>query len=269
MIDSFFEYDGINFHYQDDDNGEEPFIFLHGLGGSVEQTMSVVQEDPKIRRISFDFRGHGKTVEFGSKDKISFKQWKEDTLALMNHLNLEKANIGGISTGAGVALNLVLSHPDKVKKLVLSRPAWEDEKQEEDIRRSFSEISRILNDESIEDKKEAYQSTAIYKKMDSISKYASNTLLGQFDYPFAAYTSDKLIRIPQDAPSVDRNKWKDISKETLIVVSKFDPIHPYDYGKTYKSHIKNSKLVEIISKEISSPQHNEESHKVITDFLNQ
>ncbi|HBS47217.1 MAG TPA: hypothetical protein DEA91_27095 [Paenibacillus sp.] len=57
----YFTYDHIRFHYEDDG---EPFIFLHGLGGDVNQTFGLMKQTDHVRRISLDFRGHRKTVAF-------------------------------------------------------------------------------------------------------------------------------------------------------------------------------------------------------------
>ncbi|KTD86840.1 alpha/beta fold hydrolase [Paenibacillus etheri] len=73
----YFTYDHIRFYYEDDGGDGEPFIFLYGLGGDVNQTFGLMKESNHIRRISLDFRGHGKTVAFGHADDFSFKQFAE------------------------------------------------------------------------------------------------------------------------------------------------------------------------------------------------
>ncbi|QIK58146.1 hypothetical protein G7059_09975 [Erysipelothrix sp. HDW6A] len=154
-----------------------------------------------------------------------------------------------------------------MNKLVLSRPAWNDGPQELNIQEAFESIYKILIDEQITDKKDAYKKTNIYIMMNEISKYASSTLLGQFDYINASETAEKLNYIPKDAPNHDRNEWKTIECETLILVSKNDPIHPYKYGYLLNEYIPNSKLVEITSKDVSSVQHNIDSNITIKEFL--
>lgn len=264
---SVFHFDGIDFYFEDDDNGGVPFIFLHGLGGDTTQTMGVMKERLGIRRIALDFRGHGQTICTGGIHKISFNQFAEDVLALANHLGLDTFMLGGISTGAGVALNLVLHHPSRVTKLVLSRPAWKDGPQEPDIVEAFQKIYDILADDSIEDKKEAYRQTEMYQKMNQLAHYAGETLLGQFDYPYAKETADKLRLIPRDCPNKNREEWHTIEVPVLILASKQDPIHPFEYGVLLSQTIQKAVFKELTPKEVSGVRHNQDSYKCISEFL--
>lgn len=262
-----FSFEDIDFYYEDDDNNGEPFVFLHGLGGDTSQTMGIMKQTEGIRRISMDFRGHGKTIDIGRRDKLSFEQFTRDILALVNHLNLGRVIIGGVSTGAGVALRFSLTNPQLVSKLVLSRPAWKDEPQSREIIEAYQQIYDILVDNSVKDKKTAYKATKIYKHMKSVSKYAGETLLGQFEYPYAKDTASKLIKIPRDCPNSNRDDWKNIIVPTLILVSEQDPIHPYEYGVLLNNFIPNSSLKRITPKEVSGQQHNIDSYNFICDFV--
>lgn len=262
-----FNFDGIEFNYEDDNNGGTPFIFLHGLGGDTGQTMGVMKKTNGIRRIAIDFRGHGRTISFGSPAKFSFDQFAKDVLALADYLELGTFMIGGISTGAGVALKLILDYPDRVTKLVLSRPAWEDKPQIEEIQEAFRTIYEILVDDSIVDKKAAFRKTKIYQKMDKLAHYAGETLSGQFDYEHAKETAEKLLRIPRDCPNKNRNEWRNIRVPTLILASKQDPLHPFEYGGLLNQYIENSEFKELTPKEVSGIKHNEESYKYISGFL--
>lgn len=255
------------FYHEDDENDGYPFIFLHGLGGDVRQTMGLMQPTEGIRRISMDFRGHGKTIDFGKPENFSFDRFSKDVLSLADHFGLEQFYLGGISTGAGTALRFALDYPERVSKLVLSRPAWEDKPQTDDIQEAFRAVHNILHDESIKDKKKAYKATPIYQKMNGLANYAGTTLLSQFDYPFAKETSEKLVRIPADCPNNDRNEWETIEIPTLVLASKQDPIHPFDYGVLLNKYIPNSKFVEITPKEVSGEKHNDDSYKAISEFL--
>src|SRR3954452_14273003 len=96
----YFEHSGLSFYYTEIGKGT-PFIFQHGLGGSSDQILKIYSPLSGIRLITFDFRGHGKTSMSGIKE-LNFKTFADDVLALMDHLHLSKAIIGGISMGAGV-----------------------------------------------------------------------------------------------------------------------------------------------------------------------
>lgn len=97
----FFEHDGLQFHYLDSGAGY-PFIFQHGLGGDVNQTAEVYDlptAPAGIRFIVMDCRAHGKTRPIGDAEKINFSAFADDLIALMDHLGLQSAILGGISMG--------------------------------------------------------------------------------------------------------------------------------------------------------------------------
>ncbi|WP_077602155.1 alpha/beta fold hydrolase [Oceanobacillus sojae] len=262
-----FNFDEIHFYYQDDCNEGVPFIFLHGLGGDVNQTQDILNEIPHIRRITIDFRGHGKTIHFGETSKLSFHQFADDVKALIDFLEIDRFIIGGISTGAGVALNFALRYPKGIQKLVFSRPAWEDQPQPEIIKEAFRTIYQILNDDAVSDNKGTFKQTVIYQKMNGISSYAGKTLLGQFDYPFAKETSPKLICIPSDCPNSSKNVWKSISVPTLILASEKDPLHPLEFAETLHAGIPDSIFKEITSKTISGSRHKTDTVTEIRKFI--
>src|SRR5208282_2857386 len=120
----FFEANGITFHFADDNNDRTPFVFQHGLGADLSQPMAFFGKDRPFRLISLDCRGHGKTVPLGDRQYLRFNSLTDDITNLLDYLNVSKVMIGGISMGAGVALNFAVRHPERTRALILSRVAW-------------------------------------------------------------------------------------------------------------------------------------------------
>ena len=114
-----------SFHYRDTGQGV-PFVFQHGLGGDAAQTFGLFAPPPGYRLITLECRGHGDTRPLGDPDKLSLGVFVDDLCALLEHLALPQVVVGGISMGAAVALMLTLRRPERVRGLVLSRPAWLD-----------------------------------------------------------------------------------------------------------------------------------------------
>ena len=67
--------------------------------------------------IAFDNRGVGNTTT-GNRP-FSIQQFAGDTAALLDALKVQKADVLGFSMGSFIAQELALSHPEKVKKLIL------------------------------------------------------------------------------------------------------------------------------------------------------
>ena len=102
-----------------------PFIFQHGMGGDANQPLGYIGDAPPTPVISLNARGHSPSTDINAA-AASFEVFADDVIALADHLGLVRFIIGGISLGAGTALNLAVRYPHRVTALVLCRPAWLD-----------------------------------------------------------------------------------------------------------------------------------------------
>lgn len=111
------EINGLKMYYEIHGSGE-PLVLLHGSFGTVEGWATVLPTLAKTRKvIVVELQGHGHT---GDIDRpLSYGQVAEDTAALLQQLKIKRADIFGYSMGGGVALALVIKHPDLVGKLAI------------------------------------------------------------------------------------------------------------------------------------------------------
>ena len=89
-----------------------------GLGSQSNQwfkQVPVLSKEFKV--IIFDNRGVGKSER--PNQPYSMTDFVNDTIALLDFLKIDKANICGISMGGMIALQLALAHPERVKRLIL------------------------------------------------------------------------------------------------------------------------------------------------------
>jgi pimeloyl-ACP methyl ester carboxylesterase len=265
------EYDhgGIHFHYRDEGAGL-PFVFQHGLGGDVDQPLSFFESDlhdnPPFRMIALDCRAHGKTHPIGPEDSLSFSCFADDVVALMDFLHVTQAVVGGISMGAGIGLNLALRYPQRVRGLVLSRPAWLDRPSPENLS-ILSTIAALIREHGVDEGRERFLHSREYATMMDASPDVAGSLLGQFDHPRADETVAKLERIPQDAPCRDRNEWASIAVPVLILANRQDPVHPVEFGETLAAVIPGAELQIITPKSVSIENHYSDVRKTIRDFI--
>ncbi|MDP9132961.1 MAG: alpha/beta hydrolase [Nitrospirota bacterium] len=103
--------------YLDEGHGP-PLILIHGYGGSMWQWE--YQQHPlaaHFRVITPDLIGSGLSdkpdIDYRPEDLI------ESVRGLMDALNLSTATLVGNSMGGGVAIGMVLTHPQRVDRLVL------------------------------------------------------------------------------------------------------------------------------------------------------
>lgn len=264
-ISSEFFRDGVHFHYQDAGRGI-PFFYQHGLGGDVNQPFGLFQPPAGFRMISFDCRGHGQTRPLGPEEKISMATFSDDLLALMDHLRIERAVIGGISMGAAVALNFAVRHPERVRGLVLQRPAWLDQPRGGNVG-IYSEMARLIRQHGPVKGMELFKLAPSFQKAFKQSQPGAKSLLAHFLDPLAAERVALLERIPVDSPHADRARWRALAVPTLVLASRQDEVHPFDFGLVLAEEIPGAEFQELTPKAVSVEQHNADVQRFLESFL--
>lgn len=99
-------------------NPEKPLmLLLHGAGGQHLQWMGVARMLDEAAIIAPDLPGHGRSSGTGEE---TIGSYAAHILRLMDHLDIDRALIGGHSMGGAIALALALHHSDRVAGLVLA-----------------------------------------------------------------------------------------------------------------------------------------------------
>jgi 3-oxoadipate enol-lactonase len=115
-----------------------PLIFIHGFpfshrmwnfpGGQIEALSST------NRVVAYDIRGHGES-EVGT-GHYSIELFVDDLFSLMDHLQIPKAIICGLSMGGYIALRAIERNPERILGLVLCDTRSEADGNEAKIRRA-------------------------------------------------------------------------------------------------------------------------------------
>ena len=109
---------GQRIYYEDSGGDGPPVILAHGFLMDHEMFAPQVAElAPEFRVITWDERGFGLT-EFDGKP-FSYWDSASDCLALLEHLGIEEAVVGGMSQGGFLSMRAALTAPERVKALVL------------------------------------------------------------------------------------------------------------------------------------------------------
>jgi len=109
---------GVQLAYDDTQGNGPPVVLSHGF--LMDRTMFEPQVEalrPHFRVITWDSRGHGDTVDDGRP--FSYWDLASDCVALLDHLGVERAVVGGMSQGGFVALRVALTAPARVRGLIL------------------------------------------------------------------------------------------------------------------------------------------------------
>lgn len=123
-----FQYRGRRIGYQEHGSGPRTIILTHGL---LMDSRMYTKLAPTLaahghRVITADMLGHGTSAQPHAMTDYSMPQFGRDVIALLDHLELTQAVIGGTSLGANVALEVAVAAPARVRALVLEMPVLEN-----------------------------------------------------------------------------------------------------------------------------------------------
>jgi pimeloyl-ACP methyl ester carboxylesterase len=110
---------GIEIDYEDIGQGR-PVLLTHGhLSSRTAWNGQHRALGDRHRVISWDIRGHGQTESPDDPAQYSLDLTVADIRALLGHLGIARAVIGGLSLGGYVSLAFAIAHPDMVEALVI------------------------------------------------------------------------------------------------------------------------------------------------------
>ena len=112
---------GLQMYYETHGSGgDRPLVLLHGNLSTIGVDFGgIIPSLAKSRQvIAVEQQAHGHTADIDRPLRASL--WADDTVALLRHLGVERADLFGYSSGSAVAMQLALDHPEQVGKLVLA-----------------------------------------------------------------------------------------------------------------------------------------------------
>ncbi|MBJ7597580.1 MAG: hypothetical protein DLM67_19590 [Candidatus Nephthysia bennettiae] len=243
------------------------FIFQHGMGGDTSQPLGYLAGEAPTRVLAVDARGHGKSSDIQAGD-ARFDILTDDVIAVADSLRVERFVIGGISLGAGTAINVSVRYPERVSALVLCRPAWLDQPQDVWNREVYNTIADLLETcANAGSALEQFTSTAAYQQVLATSPDAAESLCHQITRPRAAANATVLRSFPADRPTSSAASWADVAVPTLVIGHHDDPFHPFAIAEAYARIIPAADLITVPSKDADSAQFFSQVRAAINDFL--
>lgn len=114
---------GLEMYYEIHGTGQ-PLVLLHGAFSAIGTSFgTLLPELAKTRQvIGFELQAHGHTADIDRP--LSSEAMAGDVAAAIKQLGLGPVDIFGYSMGAFVALNLIIRHPELVRKLVLASVSY-------------------------------------------------------------------------------------------------------------------------------------------------
>ncbi len=240
----------------------EPLVMVMGLSGTLDLWEPRVLEalSSAYEVIIFDYRGMGETST-GSKE-FSIEQFADDTVGLMDALDIDRAHLLGWSMGGDVVLQLAVAYPGKVDKVVVYAG-------------DCGGKERVITPEVLEEvKKLADPDTPPWEFFNIL--FPAKWMEENPDFI-------KTFPIPQEQSSYDNIKrqgdayldWegcfdglKDIARPTLVITGTEDISTPYENAPILANAIPGSWLVRFEGAGHGLMyQYPEEFSRIVIDFL--
>jgi pimeloyl-ACP methyl ester carboxylesterase len=123
-----FDYNGHRISYDDYGAGERPLILIHGLLMNRRMFGRLAPEmaSRDNRVITIDLLGHGRSDRPKDMSNYSMTFFARQVEALMDHLELDEAVVGGTSLGANATLELAYLSPKRVRGMMIEMPVLDN-----------------------------------------------------------------------------------------------------------------------------------------------
>jgi len=258
---------GFDMYYRERGKGP-PLVLAHGLMGSVD-VMDALGENPeslsrRFRLLNYDARGHGRSGYTSDPAHYSWYALAEDLFALLRHLGIERAHVGGGSMGAGTSLVLALDHPEMVDRLVLIAPPPLGEDMGP-VQRMFLAFAAIIEGQGLEKAVEVAMGLPQFQALREVNpqefEWIRGWLLSQ--NPRAVVP---VIRGLLGGPPLPAERFGEIRACTLVVAHPDDDVHPLASGRLLQESIPDCYLV-VAPTMTHYREHPEELADIIEGFL--
>jgi pimeloyl-ACP methyl ester carboxylesterase len=123
-----FDYNGFRVSYDEYGAGERPIVLIHGLlmNRRMFDRLGPAMAERGNRVITIDLLGHGRSDRPADMSQYSMTFFARQVEALLDHLDIDNAVVGGTSLGANVTLELAYLEPKRVKGMMIEMPVLDN-----------------------------------------------------------------------------------------------------------------------------------------------
>lgn len=118
-----FQHDKLDFYFVDEGEGD-PIVLVHGFASNIDVNwiapgwISTLRNAGR-RVLALDCRGHGRSSKPHDPKAYGLPIMGEDVLALLDHVEVERADLLGYSMGGRIGALLMLKHPARIRSAIL------------------------------------------------------------------------------------------------------------------------------------------------------
>jgi pimeloyl-ACP methyl ester carboxylesterase len=238
-----FVYDGRRLAYRVYGEGPRVTVLLHGL--LLSQRMHVPLARALAERgnriVTLDLRGHGRSDRPPDMWRYAMSFFAQDVVALLDHLEVDQAVVGGTSLGANATLEVASLAPERLRGMVIEMPVLDNALLAcavaftplmialtvgEPVMKAVSRLTRLIPENRV--------------------PWAANVLLDtvrQDPAPSAAVLQG--IFAGRTAPH--RSERRTFMSPALVIGHHRDPVHPFSDAGLLAEELPNGRLLEASS----------------------
>lgn len=213
-----------------------PVVMLHGGLADHRAVRAHLAAPPEqTRLITPDARGSGRSIDPGP---LSWSQLADDVAALLDHLGLERAVVGGISLGTGIAVAFALRHPQRTAAAVFVHPTYGGDDHRPTALAVAFETMHAAAERAVDEGIEALLS--LYDRLPDGMRERARAMASGFD-PASCLASTTLYLQPEQ-PLTDIGELRRVTVPTLLVPGN-DPMHPAEISAAYAATLPDVEVV--------------------------
>jgi pimeloyl-ACP methyl ester carboxylesterase len=209
-----------------------PIVFIHGVGLSYEIWQPQLDFFTNYSTLAYDILGHGKSSL--KKQNISFDDFSDQLIKLIDELNFQKIHLVGFSIGSLIARNFATKFNDRLQSLVLLGSIYKrTEQQQKIVNERFNQakkelklsklaLKRWFTDKYLENNPDTY---------DKISSILSSNNMANFIKVYELFVNHK-----------NDEDFEKITVNTLITTGENDIGSTIEMSQELNKIIKNSQL---------------------------
>jgi len=222
-----------------------PVVFVHGgLADHRAALFRVKALSSTQRLVCPDLRGSGRSVHAGP---LSWDRLADDLAALLDHLAIERAVVGGTSMGSAVALRFALRHPQRLRGLILMSPLYPG--ADRPLADAATSAMRVMSEAGQRALEHGLESLSpLFENLPQPVRDVALEMMRGFDPASVAATTRFLARGEQ--PLGSARELASIDVPTLLIPG-IDPQHPAEVASLYARHLRQPLLVLATDPELS------------------
>jgi pimeloyl-ACP methyl ester carboxylesterase len=236
-----FDYNGHRISYDEYGEGNRPLVLIHGLLMNRRMFERLGPEMAALgnRVIAVDLLGHGRSDRPAEMSNYSMTFFARQIEALMDHLEIDQAVVGGTSLGANATLELAYLSPDRVKAMMVEMPVLDNALLAAAVIFTPIMIGLRLGEPVL--RMLASAARRIPRTNQLVD--AGLDLMRQDPAPSSAVLEGLFL-----GSSAPHHQFRvEMTQPTLVIGHHADPLHPFSDSGMLAEELPNSRLIEASS----------------------